>query len=86
MSVSVQEMRCEECGGERWLKVTLQMSKHKNPRAMFRVDCDRCGGFSHYLNGYPFDRAVEEYLRDRVSSSTVEQRPYKPQVAGSTPA
>lgn len=38
---------CVECGSARQTSVNLQ--RFRNARYRFRVDCHRCGCFSHYL-------------------------------------
>lgn len=55
-----QEMTCRDCN--EYDMAALEMQVSKNGQVQFRVDCKRCGGFSHYLEYSEINRAVRRYM------------------------
>lgn len=61
--LTVQEMQCKDCG--EYDSTEVVFSADRGGRlCRFAVHCNRCGGFSHYLEHGPLQQAVRDYLRD----------------------
>lgn len=60
MPFNREEMRCVDCGSDE-TRLELQVDRG-GKLVRFRVDCDRHGGFSHYLPYSEINRAVARYL------------------------
>lgn len=57
-----QEMSCIECGASQ--ETTLEMQVDRGGGLIrFRVNCEKCGGFSHYLEYNEINRAVKRWLK-----------------------
>lgn len=68
--LSVQEMRCRDCG--EYDRATLELQVDRGGRLVrFRVNCDRCGGFSHYLPYSEINRAVKRYLDEQKPAAAL---------------
>lgn len=60
--IASKDLRCTECGNPD-TDLSLQVYLRKSIRLVrFRVDCGRCGCFSHYLKSGPVQVAVKTYL------------------------
>jgi hypothetical protein len=53
---------CESCGSIDSIDVTMQV--RRTGKVFFKVDCEQCGRFSHFLKRGPREIAIEQYLRE----------------------
>lgn len=68
---------CEECGKSDRTAITMHLDARKKVR--FRVDCSRCGVFSHYLENNAISEAVERYLKENSNGKDGVAVPTKKQ-------
>lgn len=54
------DMTCKDCDS---VDTRLSMTVDRGGKLVrFKVDCDSCGGFSHYLQHTEINKAVKDYL------------------------
>lgn len=82
--MTASDMRCQECQSYSHTELSCQV--FKNGRVKFRVDCERCGCFSHYLPRGASERAVEKLLTSlnvQLPAASGRGRKLKPKPAKS---
>lgn len=62
MMLTQQDMTCTQCNERAHTTLSLQVDRGGG-LARFRVDCEKCGTFSHYLEHNELNRAVQRWLR-----------------------
>jgi hypothetical protein len=58
------DLFCRECGKSGWTRLSMQVDRGERGLVRFRVDCDRCGAFSHFLEHSEIQEAVRRYLQE----------------------
>lgn len=68
--ITKEELTCEQCLSYKHTSVKMQVTE--NGIVRFRVECERCGGFSHYITKNDhISYAVKKWLKPVVEAAGI---------------
>jgi uncharacterized Zn finger protein len=65
-----QEMICTECGSAEDTCIEMIEYKNKRKTIRFKVNCKRCGCYSHMLTPGAIEEAVRKYIEEKYETDS----------------